>query len=233
VSAYTAPRRRKLLVTGCGRSGTRYTTFVLRRMGLDVPHERLGRDGIASWTMAVDAENRPYGPPSSSCGFEHVFHQVRHPLDVIRSATTFGPDSWAFICEHTPCRPGEPALLRAARYWLHWTRHADLRATFTYRVEAMDEVFPELCRRLGVPCDRDALGSVPTDVNTRSRGRPLHLADELAERLHVRLPTAVRNRLGRGAGPERLTWDALAALEPELCDGIRERAVAYGYEVGP
>ena len=45
--------RRKLLVTGCARSGTLYTTMALRALGLDVRHERpiwpngrMGRDGI-------------------------------------------------------------------------------------------------------------------------------------------------------------------------------------------
>jgi hypothetical protein len=219
----------KLLVTGCGRSGTRYLTFLLRRLGLDVRHERLGRDGIASWTMAVDAERRPYGPPSSMCSFEQVFHQVRHPLAVIGSVTTFGPESWAFVCEHTPCHPDQPVLLRAATYWLHWTAEADRIATWRYRVEAIDDVLPELCRRLEVECDVSVLASVPRDVNTRSRGRLLHLADELGERVHVGVPAVVRQAIARDGARRQPTWADLAAMDAELAERIRARAREYGY----
>lgn len=223
---------RKVLVTGCGRSGTRYTTFILRRLGLDVPHELLGRDGIASWTMAVVTDVRPFGPPSGTCSFEHVFHQVRHPLDVIRSATTFGPESWDFIYQHTPCDADQPVLQRAATYWVHWTEHADRLATWHYRVESFGDVFAELCERLGVECDRRVLAATHDDVNTRSRGRLLHLADELGERLRIGLPAGVRCRLGsRNRRQARLTWDDLRALDAALAERVRARAASYGYEV--
>jgi hypothetical protein len=220
----------RVLVTGCGRSGTRYATFVLRRLGLDVQHERLGRDGIAAWTMAVEAPDRPYGPPSAAACFEHVFHQVRHPLDVIRSVATFGPDSWSFVYAHTPCRPDEPLLVRGARYWLHWTTHADRAATWRYRVEALPDVLSELCSTLGVPYRPTVLARVPTDVNTRRRGRPLHLADEAAERLRLDLPGWLRAGLGRVATEPALTWDDLAAADERLAAQVRERALSYGYE---
>jgi hypothetical protein len=226
----TVPATRLVLVTGCGRSGTRYVTFVLRRLGLDVPHERLGRDGMASWTMAVDASERPYGPPSETVRFRQVFHQVRHPLAVIRSVATFGPESWAFVYAHTPCRPDDPVVVRGGKYWLAWTAQADRSAMWTYRVEALGEALPELCRRLGVPYRPAVLEVVPTDVNTRRRGRSLHLADELAERLRVGVPARLRGRLGRAAAPPPLTWEELEAADAELAARIRERALAYGYE---
>ena len=220
---------RRLLITGCGRSGTRYMTFVLRRLGLDVPHERLGRDGMASWTMAVAAAERPYGPPSDAVRFEHVFHQVRHPLAVIRSVETFGADSWQFVYAHTPCRPEDPPLVRGAKYWLHWNDHAERLACWRYRVEDASAL-PDLCARLGIVV-RPAAGQVPTDVNTRRRGRALHLADELAERLHVDLPARLRDRLAAKARPALpLTWDELEAADVALADRVRERALDYGYE---
>ena len=222
---------RRVLVTGCGRSGTRYMTFVLRRLGLDVPHERLGRDGMASWTMAVEAAERPYGPPSDAVRFEHVFHQVRHPLAVIRSVETFGPGSWEFVYAHTPCRPEDPPLVRGAKYWLHWNDHAERAACWRYRVEDVAASLPDLCDRLGVAF-RAVAERVPADVNTRRRGRVLHLADELAERLHVDLPRGLRDRVA-ATGPARppLTWDELEATDAVLADRVRERALAYGYEV--
>jgi hypothetical protein len=132
---------RLLLVTGCGRSGTKYTSFVLRRLSLDVPHERLGRDGVSAWTLGGPPVGRPYGP-SGVLRFEHVFHQVRHPLHTIASATSFGAESWGYICAYTSCAPDEPVLVRAARYWLDWNERVERIASWRYRIEALPEIFP-------------------------------------------------------------------------------------------
>lgn len=42
-----------LLITGCGRSGTHFTARLLQEIGLDVGHETLGKDGVASWKHIV------------------------------------------------------------------------------------------------------------------------------------------------------------------------------------
>jgi hypothetical protein len=34
-----------LLITGCGRSGTHYSSALFKHLGLDLPHESVGRDG--------------------------------------------------------------------------------------------------------------------------------------------------------------------------------------------
>ena len=73
---------RRFLVTGSGRSGTRYTASLLGALGLDLRHESLGSEGIVSWYVAAGADEVPYGPPSSRLVFGHVFHQVRHPLRI-------------------------------------------------------------------------------------------------------------------------------------------------------
>jgi hypothetical protein len=52
---------KKILITGCPRSGTKYISKFLRRCGKDVPHEtHVGEDGIASWFLT------PTIPPNSS-----------------------------------------------------------------------------------------------------------------------------------------------------------------------
>jgi hypothetical protein len=86
--------RNPFVVTGCGRSGTMYTARVLTAAGLPCSHEFVfspdGGDpgalesgkGEASW-LAV---------PSLDQGWPEgvVFHQVRHPEDVIRSFLGLG-----------------------------------------------------------------------------------------------------------------------------------------------
>lgn len=222
---------RLLLVTGCGRSGTKYISFVLRRLGLDVPHERLGRDGVSAWALAGPAADRPYGP-REPLTFEHVFHQVRHPLDAIASTTTFGEESWRYICAHTECSADEPVLVRSARYWLAWNERIEPLATWRYRIEALPEVFPEFCGRLGRRADPSALARVPTDVNTRRRGRALHVAEELLERLHRDMPRSVRGALASTNGRQPLPptrWSDIERVDPALAVRLREKAREYGY----
>ena len=40
-----------ILVTGTGRSGTHYTAVVMQKLGLDIPHEAVGR----GWCLLLEA----------------------------------------------------------------------------------------------------------------------------------------------------------------------------------
>jgi hypothetical protein len=225
----TQPASRRLLITGCGRSGTKYISFVCRRLGVDVRHERLGRDGIASWTM----ETRRFGPPNGAVRFEHVFQQVRHPLPVIASVRSFEPASWEFISRHIRCPPDAPVELRGARYWLGWNELAERVAEWRYRIEDIDNQLEEFCARIGASFDSTALRRVPRNVNTREHGRIFHRAEELFERLTVDMPEIVRATLAVNRAPEvggRLEWADLEALDPELAFRVRTKAASYGYD---
>ena len=157
------PLNRRLLVSGCGRSGTKYIAFVLQRMGLDVRHERLGRDGISSWTMAVTTEERFYGPPSSAASFKQVFHQTREPLSVINSCLSFTDRSWDFICENIPCPRAASPDIRAATYWLLWNEKVEKIATWRYRIEDFPGILlEEFFDRLKVSCNRRLINSNST-----------------------------------------------------------------------
>jgi hypothetical protein len=226
--------RKRLLITGCGRSGTKFVTHVLRRLGLDVRHERMGADGIASWTMAVDADAVAWGVSPRDYDFEQVFHQVRDPRQVIASATTFKPRSWSFIYAHTAIPEDDPVLLRAAKYWYYWNLEAEKVAGWRYRIDAFPDVFEEFCSRLDVEPDRTVLAQVDPDVNTRRCGRVLHLYEELCERLRLNMSPLLKRRLSapsRDAGAVVPSWAALYALDPPLTDRIRCKAREYGYDV--
>jgi hypothetical protein len=225
--------RSKVLITGCGRSGTRYIVALLIKHGLDVRHEELGRDGVASWTMAVDSTRTPWGPGRRGRTFDNVFHQVRSPLKVIPSMAEFKDRSWRYICKWIPCEIDEPPLLRAAKYWYHWNVHAEKIAQWRYRVEDFKEVYPEFCARLGITADHALLEALATDINTRSHGRLLHLYDELCLKLGLYPVQAIRTLLSRAerkeAKPERLTWPVLENLDAPLTRLIQAKAQEYGY----
>ena len=53
------------LLTGCGRSGTRYIALLANELGRRIGHEQPGKDGIASWVMAVEDDRAPgYAMPT-------------------------------------------------------------------------------------------------------------------------------------------------------------------------
>ena len=91
-------------MTGCGRSGTNYLAVFLEKSGYEIFHERLGQDGVVSWPMTVNSLS-PWGPISEE-SFQHIFHQVRHPLPVLTSWLVnlydLNRDEWVFIRYHIP-----------------------------------------------------------------------------------------------------------------------------------
>lgn len=217
--------RKKLLITGCGRSGTLYAAEVWRRLGLDIRHERpiphhgtMGEDGASSWLMAVNDPNPPFGASAADYEFEVTIHQVRHPLKVIASTAQFilakGELAPNYIERNIPefrLSPEEEVLterqqliLQAARYWYHWNRLAEAKATLTVQLEQFEKALPDLCEMVGIDYQEEALESVAPNTNHR----------------HIYLNEALWT----------VDWDELRSLDEELTDRIRSLAANYGYD---
>jgi len=163
----------RVLITGCGRSGTRYISDVLCHIGLDMPHEiRMGGDGKVSW---YEAPARPFDR------FGVVLHQVREPVVVIQSMTTAIPESWAFIDRVLRKRfqlplPGrletrDELVVAGTLYWVYWNRIASGCSSFFYRIEDIGKVLPRILEVFGCNASDDAIqkafAAVPIDRNTR------------------------------------------------------------------
>lgn len=196
----------RFAVVGTGRSGSGFISRVFRAAGVECGHEewfvpsgpggRSGLDGDSSW-LAVPHLDDFAGP---------VLHQVRHPLDVIRSLAgirmfsdvAHGPYRW-FMYAHLPGLVGDD-LLDAMRWYVEWNRRCEVHATVRYRVEAVDAArLGQLCAAVGAPVApavaEEALGAVSNRFNARPRAA--------------------------------LTWDDLPA--GPLRDRVQEMAEAYGY----
>ena len=224
------PLRLPLLVTGCGRSGTKYISHALQRLGLDVRHEQLGSDGISSWTMAVISENRIYGPPSSTVSFEQIFHQTRDPLSVINSCMSFSETSWDFICDHIDCPRHAPIAIRAATYWLLWNEEVEKIASWRYRIEDfLEPLFEEFCVRLKVNCNKKLVELIPRDFNTRKQGRNLHLLEEEFRQAWPFPTETFRSMVKKKQISCDLTWQALETYDKMLCTKVKAKAAQYGY----
>jgi hypothetical protein len=141
-----------LFVACCPRSGSQYAAELLARSGLRVGHERMPRAGVGfvSCLFAVDEGKyaAKHGGRLSEYRFDHVWHQVRHPLRSIRScADTLQDDFWPWQEEFTGV-PGR-SVEAVAWFWVRWNEIIEsLQPAIRYRVEDMPERWDELMFRL-------------------------------------------------------------------------------------
>lgn len=223
---------KSILITGCGRSGTRYVSYLLDLLGLDVGHEKMGRDGTASWYMVVPSHSPPFGPASTEYMFRTVLHQVRHPLAVIPSTLSFKERSWDYICENLGLDRHQEPLRLGLSYWYHWNLKAGRLAGWRYKVEDMAEIFPEFCSHVGVTPDKGVLQAVAPDINTRRHGRLYHFIQETCIRTRWlgQAGKIMRGREhGSSSGAPIVSWSDLARLDPVITRRARELARSYGY----
>lgn len=194
---------RKLLITGCPRSGTRFTTEVLKKSGLRVNHEAMGPDGLVSCFFTVNDFWYPGGHIGrrDQFDFEHVWHQIRHPLKVIASMSADHgmPGDFRHWQEKHTGIPGdyEPRILRWANFWRHWVPLATKQAQWTYRIEDFDGVWTEMRKRLEIEDEPDL------------------------------------SKISRAMGskrPDSLSWDDLEKLDRHVAYQVRRLAEQYGYE---
>lgn len=170
------------VVTGTGRCGTGFTSAVLTAAGVPVGHEEWftvdpGRrrddiTGDVSWLAVPDLD-----------GFSgRVVHQVRHPLEVVRSLVgigmfsnlAHGPYRW-FMYAHLPGLTTDDET-DAIRWWVEWNERIEQHATMRVRLRDLDAaMFEEVCAHVGhpVPVERleAAVAAVGTGVNARRRSR--------------------------------------------------------------
>lgn len=185
---------RRLVITGCQRSGTLYTSTILTAAGFTCGHERYFRmreevkelpsTFIESSWMAV-----PWLPEifeKEDADDWYIVHQVRHPLAVAESMMRRGtlkperrvrrlPPSGRWIMSHLPRIEAEKSHVdRVLRYWILWNEWTNGIADQRWRVE--DVTLQELAkalrrhlgrRLLGIELYRlgSAHGMVPQDVN--------------------------------------------------------------------
>lgn len=193
-----------ILVTGTGRSGTHYTAVVMQKLGLDIPHEAVGKDGSASWkhivsgTFEVRKKRVHRVTEINSGGFDTILHQVRTPLKVIASMQTFSAFTWDYMAKFIELDRSAPQTRQAMQAYLHWNRLIEKKAQWRFQIEQLEQVFPEFCKRIGVE-----LQPFP-EIDHSSR-------DSRTKRYTP------------------LSWDDLRVIDPDLTKQLQEMAAGYGY----
>lgn len=140
-----------ILITGHQRSGTGYMAALCQAMGMDVGHERPGKDGISSFQYAVETDRVPFHSIDGNKGrnhyrFDRIIHVVRHPLHVIAS-TAFtdmnGAIEWQaeFVPVTAPISHG---IRRAVQTYLGWNELIEEQTAELVRVEDAENVLPKM-----------------------------------------------------------------------------------------
>jgi hypothetical protein len=191
-----------LLITGCGRSGTHYTARLLQEMGLDVPHERVGEDGAASWKHIVSGTFVYLGKNREavidSTGFDRILHQVRHPLKVISSMQTFSDSTWSYMANYIDLDLKAKPVKRAMQAWVRWNKLIEGKAQWRFQIEQLKEQFDEFCRQAGLPAQ--AIPHVPHEAKD-----------------------------SRTARFKPVRWADLVKIDSALAQQVRSLALEYGY----
>jgi hypothetical protein len=202
----------RLLVTGCGRSGTWWLAEALTAAGVPTDHEQawtVASHGGNGWTSEVSWLAAPYTPQRGT----HIVHLVRHPLDVVRSRVSTGVfehrdrghddhgvlraplGPWG-VYAHRWCPAMHTATspeTRAAWHWVQWNRL--VVADELVRVEDVDA---DTVSRLARIVDPDAPGIEA--VPARSHRTPGELPDiDWGDIAHV--PHLARMAEGYGYDP--------------------------------
>ena len=171
----------RFVILGSGRSGSGYIAQVLTRAGIACGHEE--------WWNPTGFRNPAILGDSSWCALDDdlsaypdlvVFHQIRHPLDVISSfARRWSRDDvWWPMKARTMDGAPDDDIDAAIKCWVVCNRKAAERAEKTWKLEQVNApLIFGLVDRLGlgdrVPVTSilDALDRVPRTYNQHSRGR--------------------------------------------------------------
>ncbi len=81
---------KKILAIGHPRTGSGYTSALLKAYGLDVGHEKMGEDGIVSWMFTVYDLNNPfylnkYAKSRYYAAFDNIIMFARDPFTAVPS----------------------------------------------------------------------------------------------------------------------------------------------------
>ncbi|MCC7015154.1 MAG: hypothetical protein IT454_21515 [Planctomycetes bacterium] len=180
---------RRILVTGCGRSGTGYFAALLSRLDIACGHEVLFHPefqaaGPVAWAEDTPAESSWLAAPflERLPNGTVVVHLVRQPELVLRSLWRIGLFRTrsiyrSFAEKHCRALQHGTPHEQTVKYWLRWNelveRSRDVRGLRYVRVR-LDAVDESTVRWIGELAERDidpalarrALAEVPLDTNT-------------------------------------------------------------------
>ena len=183
-SAFAPKTEPRFVILGSGRSGSGYISRVLSAAGIPCGHEswwnphgrrQRGLLGDSSWCALAQVDRSTYSG--------QVFHQIRHPLDVISSYVHRHTFTGPFAQLKLPLLAEDPSgdpLRYACRVWLDLNRRSAELTTTHWRVEDIDiQLVQQIGAAVGTaPVNvESAIQSVPTSYNSHDTSRRLGWQD--------------------------------------------------------
>ena len=106
-------------------------------------------------------------------------------------------DEWVFIRYYIPeIKLSDSLIVQCAKYWYYWNLLAEKKSEWRYRIEALEEAFPEFMERSGLVLDDKALDQIPLNYNswldTRNKITWADLKIELPEDLYQKIRSMTR-----------------------------------------
>lgn len=169
---FLLPKNKTLIViTGCGRSGTTFSTKLLDQMGLRIGHERFKRDGVSSWFLVSQIDKAPLGPSLKDLKKHKplIIHQVREPLAAISSMQSLGSPSWRFLESLIPISlQNDSKVLLAMKYYYYWNLKTEEIARNRVKVEDFGERIKDILDQHNIEYkDINVTLNQKSKVNTR------------------------------------------------------------------
>ncbi|NEV65331.1 glycosyltransferase family 25 protein [Thiorhodococcus minor] len=179
---------RTLLITGHPRCGTGYASALCRQMGLDVGHEKAGRDGISSWMFAVEDKNNPWALDlvSSSrlrLAWKYLIMPVRDlgkAAESVVRENTYAPASYQFRQKHILARLNinldglSTDLEKSVCSIVGWARIVLNQTDFVFRIEDEQEKLREYLINLNL-IDKEhqcvSLNTSPVNADKLYKGK--------------------------------------------------------------
>lgn len=133
--------RVKILGVGHPRTGTGFTSAILQSWGLDVGHEKLGKDGIVAWQLAIKHGPWPFINEEIGDNLEHdiLIYNVRNPKTSIASIVfteDIRKESLNFRLEQGKVLRSPNRVEQAIYSILRWDLLINqMNPDFTYRIE--------------------------------------------------------------------------------------------------
>jgi len=208
----------KFVIVGTGRSGSTYISKLLTNAGIPCGGEswwnpRMRRDDRGRW------DHRPIVGDSSCCalaqgldGYEGmVFHQIRHPLDVIRSyiRSPVTEPHLSIFQKLIPDADRTDVLGFAMRFWLASAETAELYTNGGWW--RPEQIGPDLIHQIANLIDM-----------------PIGRNDVVRAFQNTRINPYSYSQDDPQFTWERPTWERLAGHDAKLTEQIQEVAARYG-----
>tara|TARA_R110001583_G_scaffold156933_1_gene308853 strand:- start:789 stop:1505 length:717 start_codon:yes stop_codon:yes gene_type:complete len=224
--------KNKLLIIGSPRSGTQFTTYLLKYLGFRMGHEESDVDGcVSSLHLTVPKE------------FTTVLHQMREPLQTISSLHKIDwadKETMAWIAESGYSSIVNNNLRKSANYvarhetwnqmldkikdghgtrkcmkaYLEWNKYCLRASSWSYKLEDLTnpDIFKEWITNIALPSTRDSedLWERACEFSTKYKDM-----DKIS-----------KDAYSSGFGPP-ITWEVLDKLDSEVSKEIKSLVSPY------